>query len=281
MGECPERQRGRTVNPLAMPSQVRVLPPPPAFARFASYSSASHRTAAALKPIKRVYARRSLSSGRPELVIGPRSARTRWAGPVGRAMGRRRASPTSRLYPESGCDLHHSTLSRGGSDCREVPWGPQNPSRRRFLRGSLSTTGSGPFYLRRLIWTDPLAANQNIAVSCQHSGVAQHSSLGGPNNFRQPRASRHCFNKGKIAALKLDAAAKVCFATFANFVTPITVRMANLVTAITARIWESNKLTDTHSKDWRGPCQIGKHENTRGKFCSRSPSVLFLCTWQT
>ena len=29
MGECPERQRGRTVNPLAMPSQVRVLLPPP------------------------------------------------------------------------------------------------------------------------------------------------------------------------------------------------------------------------------------------------------------
>src|SRR5262249_55671305 len=28
-GECPERQRGRTVNPLAMPSQVRVLPLPP------------------------------------------------------------------------------------------------------------------------------------------------------------------------------------------------------------------------------------------------------------
>ncbi len=28
-GECPERQRGRTVNPLAMPSQVRVLLPPP------------------------------------------------------------------------------------------------------------------------------------------------------------------------------------------------------------------------------------------------------------
>ena len=125
-----------------MPSQVRVLPPPPAFARFASYSSASQL--AAPKPVKRVCARRSLSSGRPELVIGPRSARTRWAGPVGRAMGRRRASPTSRLYPESGCDLHHSTLSRGGSDCREVPWGPQNPSRRRFLRGSLSTTGQRP-----------------------------------------------------------------------------------------------------------------------------------------
>jgi len=29
VGECPERQRGRTVNPLAMPSQVRVLLPPP------------------------------------------------------------------------------------------------------------------------------------------------------------------------------------------------------------------------------------------------------------
>src|SRR6478735_11532781 len=28
-GECPERQRGRTVNPLAKPSQVRVLLPPP------------------------------------------------------------------------------------------------------------------------------------------------------------------------------------------------------------------------------------------------------------
>ena len=31
-GECPERQRGRTVNPLAMPSQVRVLLPPPRYA---------------------------------------------------------------------------------------------------------------------------------------------------------------------------------------------------------------------------------------------------------
>ena len=31
MGECPERQRGRTVNPLATPSQVRVLLPPPSF----------------------------------------------------------------------------------------------------------------------------------------------------------------------------------------------------------------------------------------------------------
>ena len=31
VGECPERQRGRTVNPLAMPSQVRVLLPPPLF----------------------------------------------------------------------------------------------------------------------------------------------------------------------------------------------------------------------------------------------------------
>src|SRR5471032_1437990 len=40
-GECPERQRGRTVNPLAMPSQVRVLPPPPAFACSASCGSAS------------------------------------------------------------------------------------------------------------------------------------------------------------------------------------------------------------------------------------------------
>jgi hypothetical protein len=29
MGRCPERQRGRTVNPLAQPSQVRVLPGPP------------------------------------------------------------------------------------------------------------------------------------------------------------------------------------------------------------------------------------------------------------
>ena len=29
VGECPERQRGRTVNPLAKPSQVRVLLPPP------------------------------------------------------------------------------------------------------------------------------------------------------------------------------------------------------------------------------------------------------------
>ena len=29
MGECPERQRGRTVNPLAKPSKVRVLPLPP------------------------------------------------------------------------------------------------------------------------------------------------------------------------------------------------------------------------------------------------------------
>jgi hypothetical protein len=28
MGRCPERQRGRTVNPLAQPSQVRVLPGP-------------------------------------------------------------------------------------------------------------------------------------------------------------------------------------------------------------------------------------------------------------
>ena len=35
VGECPERQRGRTVNPLAMPSQVRVLlPPPPPLASF-------------------------------------------------------------------------------------------------------------------------------------------------------------------------------------------------------------------------------------------------------
>ena len=29
VGRCPERQRGRTVNPLAQPSKVRVLPGPP------------------------------------------------------------------------------------------------------------------------------------------------------------------------------------------------------------------------------------------------------------
>ena len=36
-GECPERQRGRTVNPLAKPSLVRVQPPPPVFARSAGF----------------------------------------------------------------------------------------------------------------------------------------------------------------------------------------------------------------------------------------------------
>ena len=69
----------------------------------------------------------------------------------------------------------------------------------------------------------PSAANQNIAVSLPAIQGSPNILLGGPNNFRQPRASRHCSNKVKIAALKLDAPAEVCFATFANFVTPITV----------------------------------------------------------
>jgi hypothetical protein len=40
-GECPERQRGRTVNPLAMPSQVRVLLPPPFPNRTANHAATS------------------------------------------------------------------------------------------------------------------------------------------------------------------------------------------------------------------------------------------------
>ena len=40
-GECPERQRGRTVNPLAMPSQVRVLLPPPSPIRTANRAAFS------------------------------------------------------------------------------------------------------------------------------------------------------------------------------------------------------------------------------------------------
>ena len=41
MGECPERQRGRTVNPLATPSQVRVLLPPPFFVQDPRISSSA------------------------------------------------------------------------------------------------------------------------------------------------------------------------------------------------------------------------------------------------
>lgn len=63
-GECPERQRGRTVNPLAMPSQVRVLLPPPLLAsrrkiennahdRSAGSASESRAWMQFLSPLKR------------------------------------------------------------------------------------------------------------------------------------------------------------------------------------------------------------------------------------
>jgi hypothetical protein len=42
LGECPERQRGRTVNPLATPSQVRVLLlPPTPFSEHITYRTRS------------------------------------------------------------------------------------------------------------------------------------------------------------------------------------------------------------------------------------------------
>lgn len=53
-GECPERQRGRTVNPLAMPSQVRVLPPPPAFAPSAARQASPRHLARCGSPSKTI-----------------------------------------------------------------------------------------------------------------------------------------------------------------------------------------------------------------------------------
>jgi len=73
---------------------------------------------------------------------------------------------------------------------------PKNPSRRQFPRGSLPPTGQRPLLFTPLDMDRALAANQNIAVSCQHQG-SPNILLGRPPIISASHS--HCVKKVKAA----------------------------------------------------------------------------------
>ncbi len=115
-GECPERQRGRTVNPLAMPSQVRVLLPPPPFSRafdfplFVAMISASDEEGRGRRsfsvPANRSAAARVNRAGEPRNCAPDRHRRRACrsalppARPCGRASGPSPVPPCRRRPPQ-------------------------------------------------------------------------------------------------------------------------------------------------------------------------------------